>query len=292
MRTFLFPAIVAVMLALAPPVLAESTEDPCKNHYILSEIQGAPCVPCPPGDFVEAPLVVLAQGSKALVVGSELRYVAGGPSPRWLRSLAIARVDPAGDTDPTWGDCGIARIPIWGADDEARAIALQPDGKIVVLGTTLDPAEYGIRSNVLEPHSYLAVLRLNSDGSLDRTFATGGRLVFRIGEPIHVPGLYSAESDVNSRASGLAVRADGRIRVRPIPGRGNVALLRSDGTMEQVQPVFGAGDVAFELHASIEFINDRGEYFMTSDPDEAVMLDRSGTWYRTGRATRELTRVP
>jgi len=42
--------------------------------------------------------------------------------------------------------------------------------------------------------------------------------------------------------------------------------------------------VVLELQAQIEFMNDQGELFLTSDPDEAVMLDRGDTWYRTGRA--------
>jgi hypothetical protein len=281
MRTFLLRTILAAVLAYAPDLLAQSIGDWCKNHYILRQA----CRPCPSVIPLGEPIAYVAQGTKMLAVGSERRRSAGNP---WvwgpeLRSLAIIRMDPlvesAEGIDLAWADCGFARIPIWGESDEARAVALQPDGKILVLGTTLDPTEDVIRDNdwLLEPHSYLAVIRLNGDGTLDRTFATGGRLVFRLGPEIH-----SEESDINSRPSVLEVLADGTIRVSTSDGRNHnypVARIRPEGTIEWV-----AVKPALELHVAIEFVNDRGDRYVTSDPDEAVMFDLSDTWYRTGRA--------
>jgi hypothetical protein len=284
MRTFLLRTILTAALAYAPNVLAQSIGDWCKNHYILRPV----CAPCPSEVSVAAPTVFLDQGSKTLVVGSEHRYGALGTHGLGLNSLAIVRLDPSAGplpgVDRTWGDCGIARIPIWGAEDEARAVALQPDGKVLVLGTALDPTEFLDRNwdYMLEPHSYLAVIRLNDNGTLDRTFANNGRLVFRVGRVRH-----SEEWDVNSRASGLEVLADSTIRViLSYPGSTYVtpvARIRPDGTIEAVE--MGAPErVAVGLQAAIEFINAGGDYYLTSDPDEIVMFDLSSTWWRTWRA--------
>jgi len=87
---------------------------------------------------------------------------------RGSNSTITTYIRGIGQSDPTWGDCGVSRIPIWGANDEARAVVLQSDGKVLVLGTALDPREYLINDYMLEPHSYLAVIRLNADGTLPR----------------------------------------------------------------------------------------------------------------------------
>ena len=282
MPRFPVRVILTAALAFSHSVLAQTAEELCgKNHYILRQV----CAPCPSDVSVDTPAVFLQQGSRTLVVGSE-RRIAGDPAQRGLKSLAIIRMDPSvtqplGVPDPLWGDCGIARIPIWGAEDEARAVALQPDGKVLVLGTAPDPTEYFDRDwdYTLEPHHYLAVIRLKRDGTLDRTFATGGRLVFRVGEADH-----DTEYDINSKASMLLVLSDGRIHVGYSP-EVPVATIRPDGTIEAVYASAPYQEaVARELHVAIEFVNHRGEIFLTSDPDEAVMLDLGGTWIRTGRA--------
>jgi hypothetical protein len=284
MRAFLIRALLAVTLGFTHPGLAQAAEDMCKNHYILRQV----CVPCPADVSLSAPIVLLEAGNTTLAVGSDVWHGAGG---RELSSLAVTRMDPSdggskGSPDPTWGDCGIARIPIWGESDRARAIALQPDGKVLVLGTALDPTENLIRDwdYLLEPHSYLAVIRLDRDGTLDRTFATRGRLVFRLGVVQH-----SVEHDVNSWTNRIEVLAEGRIRVSLKYDRDNysipVAQILPDGTIEAVYasaPLQVGG--AVEFHAVIEFTNGRGDLYLSSDPDEAITLDRGGIWYRTGRA--------
>jgi hypothetical protein len=274
MRRFLLSFILPVACALPQPALAQVSEDPCKNHYILH----GGCGSCPSDLSSSAPVVRLKQGDKTFTLGSEARNVSGGPSPRGLRSLAIMKTDDAGLPDPAWGDCGLVRIPIWGADDKARAIAVQPDGKVLLLGTALDPTEYLIQDYMLEPHSYLALTRLNADGSLDPTFATAGRLVFRVGELI-----YSVEYSINSVASGIVVQPDGKIRIIYIEGKVPVALVRSDGTIEWTYASAPMqGDAAIEFSAAIEFVNEKGELFLAGNPDEAVRLDMSGVWYGQG----------
>src|SRR6516165_699546 len=73
---------------------------------------------------------------------------------------------PAGALDPRFGMGGIVRTAFAVGGETANAVALQPDGKIVVVGGqgTLSGASW-------------VVTRYNSDGSLDATFGNGGEVV-------------------------------------------------------------------------------------------------------------------
>jgi uncharacterized delta-60 repeat protein len=72
----------------------------------------------------------------------------------------------AGSPDPTFGTNGIVRT---GLASDARAMAIQADGKIVVAGYTA-----GTKYN-------FALVRYNTDGTLDNTFGTGGKVITPIG---------------------------------------------------------------------------------------------------------------
>lgn len=81
------------------------------------------------------------------------------------KDLALVRYLPDGSLDPTFGAAGKAVLPI-GGDDEAAAIALQGDGKIVVAGYTSVAGRD------------LLVARFTAAGVPDATFnGTGFRVV-------------------------------------------------------------------------------------------------------------------
>lgn len=83
-----------------------------------------------------------------------------------LNSVLVARLQPDGSLDTSFNGSGIATTSfIFSLADEGRGIALQRDGRIVVTGK----AEAG-------GGSYLGVLRYNTDGTLDSSFGSGGRL--------------------------------------------------------------------------------------------------------------------
>ncbi len=54
----------------------------------------------------------------------------------------------------------------------ATVVTIQPDGKIVAIGNSNSGLNFGFD---------FAAVRLHSNGSLDSTFATGGKLVTSIG---------------------------------------------------------------------------------------------------------------
>ena len=82
--------------------------------------------------------------------------------------IAVARVNSDGSLDTSFDSDGIRR---WGLDptdlskDFGKAIAIQPDGKIIVAGETYSSSCTGTACN-FNPF----ILRLNSDGSSDTSF--------------------------------------------------------------------------------------------------------------------------
>ena len=78
------------------------------------------------------------------------------------------RRSAAGDLDPTYGDGGLVTTDFGytpGYDYGRDVVAVQEDGKIVVAGRS---STTGVD---------FALARYNSDGSLDTSFGTGGKVV-------------------------------------------------------------------------------------------------------------------
>lgn len=72
----------------------------------------------------------------------------------------VTRLLPSGTPDPAFAGDGTARLDVPGAGESVEGMALQPDGKIVVAGSTDNGATF--------------VARFRSDGVLDPGFGVGG----------------------------------------------------------------------------------------------------------------------
>ena len=134
----------------------------------------------------------------------------------WLCATQALALSP-GDPDPTFGSAGVVYHSLGsGLSPSARldAVALQPDGKIVVAGRGTDASG----------HDSFLVARLNSDGSLDPSFAVGG---------VFMPQLGSG-SPAFSAAHALALQPDGKIlaggEANGSPGGFMLVRLNSNGT--------------------------------------------------------------
>lgn len=111
-----------------------------------------------------------------------------------LLSLATAPTEAApGDPDRTFGTDGTGVIAVPGASASANALAVQPDGKIVVVGIAVYPDPAG------DPPSDFALVRFNPDGSRDSTFGQDAVVTTDFGG--------------NDSATSVAVQTDGKIVV-------------------------------------------------------------------------------
>jgi uncharacterized delta-60 repeat protein len=121
-------------------------------------------------------------------------------------SMAFMTAGPAdalveGDLDPSFGSGGKQVTPVGSGTDEANAVAVQPDGKVVAAGYAADGA------GILDT----AVVRYNVDGSPDTTFDTDGKQVTPVG------------GNTDDLASAVALQSDGKIVVVGTVGNGNDA---------------------------------------------------------------------
>ena len=134
--------------------------------------------------------------------------------------FAVTRYNTDGSLDTSFGTGGIVTTPIGAGDDAAESIVLQSDGKIVVGGWTVGS------------DNDFAVVRDNSDGSLDTSFGTGGKVTAAIGVG-------------DDRAYDVSLQADGKILVTGRSDMGtsyDFSLLRynADGSLDTT---FGTGGV-------------------------------------------------
>ena len=109
-----------------------------------------------------------------------------------------AALGAPGELDPAFGTNGLVRIDVEQADDAAAAVAAQPDGKLLVG-----------RTNPTSDSDDLSVVRLNADGTLDASFAIGGRTVFDVAGFHTQTFSVLAQSDGNVLAGGLIMPDDG-----------------------------------------------------------------------------------
>ncbi len=207
--------------------------------------------------------------STAVAIQPDGRIVAVGAAAgaSGTGEFAIARYEADGDLDPTFGDGGTVTTPIAGGDaDEARSVAIQPNGRIVVAGTdswrrfaivryrpngVLDPSFGGdgiVRTNLTPGDDVAWDVALQPDGRIVAVGGAGfgqvgfllaryhrdGRLDRSFGEAGTIVTRYRG---ANGRA--VALQPDGRIVVAGY-NRHGVALARyhADGTLD---PSF-AGD--------------------------------------------------
>src|SRR6516165_431864 len=100
----------------------------------------------------------------AVALQGDGKIVAAGDTDTGTRgAFALARYNPDGSLDATFGTGGTVRTAFGTSYDAANAVALQGDGKIVAAGDT-DAGTHGA----------FALARYNPNGSLDATFGTGG----------------------------------------------------------------------------------------------------------------------
>lgn len=135
--------------------------------------------------------IAIQPDGKFLLAGSSFDDLTGF-------NLAVARFNSDGTVDTTFGDDGGFQIDLGSSSEDVRALGLQSDGQIVVLGNTMNMA-----TNSFD----VVLLRLNADGTADNTFGTGGVAISNLGgmeEPRSLQMMPGGKLVVGGRTGGAS----------------------------------------------------------------------------------------
>jgi uncharacterized delta-60 repeat protein len=172
-----------------------------------------------------------------------------------------------GDLDPTFGTDGKVLTDFDHSTDIANAVAIQADGKLVVVGTTYQDNDFSDED--------FAVARYNPDGTLDKTFGVGGKV------QTDFPGLAAVASSVIIQPDGKIVVAGGAFPLFTFAGDFKVARYNSNGSLDSsfgdggiVTTTFPEGSYAFDvaLQADGKIIA-AGTVFVDFNPGDSSNTD-------------------
>jgi uncharacterized delta-60 repeat protein len=198
-----------------------------------------------------------AQANAVAIDSNGQIVVAGGANDGFAHwYFALARYNSSdGSLDATFNSLGklpgtaMTQIAATADDDQAYAIAIQTDKKIVVAGYSNN----GV-------NRIIAVARYNSDGSLDSGFGSNGIFTKTVGAG-------------NSVANSIAIQNDGNIVVggTSVSGTANVfTVMRLLGTNGSLDTSFGTGGIVTTAIGT------------SDDEATAVAIDSSGRIVTTG----------
>jgi uncharacterized delta-60 repeat protein len=123
----------------------------------------------------------------SVAIQSDGKIVAAGRGSNGGDDFALVRYNTDGTLDTNFDSGGKVTTDFGGDDDQAYSVAIQSDGKIVVAGLSYTGSNNGF-----------ALVRYNTDGTLDTSFDSDGKVTTAIG-------------GTNDRAYSVAIQSDGKI---------------------------------------------------------------------------------
>jgi uncharacterized delta-60 repeat protein len=157
----------------------------------------------------------------------------------WFISPQVTQA-AAGDLDPTFGVAGMLTTDINRSTDIANAVAVQADGKLIVVGQTY-------KNNDFSGEDFV-VTRYNTDGTLDTTFGRGGKV------RTDFPGLAAVPSSVVIQSDGKIVVAGGAFPLFTFLGNFELVRYNPNGSLDRsfgnggiVTTTFPEGSYAFDV---------------------------------------------
>ena len=189
------------------------------------------------GGADKAQAVALLPGGNIVVAGTAFNPASGN-------DFALAEYTANGVLDSSFGTGGIVTTDFFGGDDQAFALAVQPNGQVVVGG-------YAFNTNT--NNNDFALARYNANGTLDSGFGTGGKVTTDF-------------AGGDDEIQGLALQPDGMILAAGFAFTGSnddfaLARYSTSGTLD---PTFGTGGKVTT------------DFFGSDDQAHAVALEPGG----------------
>lgn len=153
------------------------------------------------------------------IVAAGSTFAASGTTPA---NFGLARYEADGDLDPTFDGDGLVTTDFNGKNDEAYAVVIQPNGRIVAGGTaTVGTSSFDA-----------ALARYESTGALDSSFGTGGKVTTNVLSVGRNDELHALALQANGKIVGAGV-----VLNDPSSGDDNFIVLRYDGdTVDPTPP--------------------------------------------------------
>ncbi len=190
----------------------------------------------------------------SVVIQPDGKILAGGRSWNDTNSdFALVRYNADGNLDNNFGAGGIVTIAIGLGDDGINSLAIQDDGKIIAAGY----------SGII-PNLDFAIVRFNSNGTLDNSFGTGGKVITPVGSGEDFATSVAIQSDEKIILAGFSLSS----------GNGDFALVRynADGTL----------DISFNVNGKVTTDISSSDDLATSiaiQPDGKIVVGgRSGNY--------------
>ncbi len=143
----------------------------------------------------------------SVAIQSDGKIVAAGENYNGSKDFALVRYNTDGSRDASFGTDGIVTTMVESGHDHAYSVAIQSDGKIVAIGYSNNGS-----------NDDFAVVRYETDGTLDTNFGTDGIVTTAIGSS-------------GDRAYSVAIQSDGKIvaaGLAYLANKNQFALVRYD----------------------------------------------------------------
>jgi uncharacterized delta-60 repeat protein len=191
-------------------------------------------------------------------------YVAAKVTPTGgISRFGLARFRSNGTLDTSFGTNGWATVRIGTVDNIVADMAVQPDGRIVLVGTSVNPPQdpphffetIDITEVPIQDERNFVVLRFRTDGSLDPNFGRRGKKIIDVGRVGPLSDPVDVESFASDEAQGVVIQQNGKIIVAGLGAevdlvdpdfivetpRFSLVRLNSDGSIDRTYGPDGTG---------------------------------------------------